>query len=330
MPIATYSLLGGVRIDVIGAAPSIPRITSAVPRERGRTRTYSVARGQRGIHLRFKVRDDDVLEQLLALVDGTGREPVFFDSAQRPVWTGYYVLGDLEGDDETHASTNTTWSLQLHEASVATTFDTIASQAKPTRDGILYWNAGTAAPASSARGTLLSGTASAQNIAATFTAESDATTDPGADTTAFTTGDKLSIVAWLTLTGFSDLSANQLMGIRMGSATATLDKTTTAQNNIAIGADSTGLVHLVTASGAAVTATATSFTAVSGTRFKVRMDFTVGTGVNLIVNDTSTLSVATTLPTNVNTVHAGWGTSGAVATKSVLVQDVAWKFTPSA
>jgi hypothetical protein len=277
------------------------------------------------------VDDEDNLDRLMDLLNDTPEDtPVFFDSAQRPRWAGWYYLGDLAGDDASHASTNTTWTLPIHEASMTVGFDGTAAQSKPTTEGLIVWSAGTAAPAVSPRGALLSGTASAQNIASVFLGESDAATDPSVDTTAFTTGDKVSVAGWMTLTGFSDLSANQLMGVRIGSATAAIDKTTTAQNHIVLGADSTGAVYLITANGTSVTSTSMGYTAVSGTRFKFRIDYTVGSTVSAIINDTTTIPVSTTLPTFVNTLHAGWGTSGTVATKSVNAQAVAFKFTPAA
>lgn len=101
----TYSLLGGVKVRVMGPlAPSIQRRISTITYERGKSRTYGVARGERSLHVRVRVLSDADYSALLDLFNSTGEGAVYFDDLQRNLHSGYYFLGDLESDDQTHSS----------------------------------------------------------------------------------------------------------------------------------------------------------------------------------------------------------------------------------
>lgn len=332
--VAVQSNLSDVPMEVVGISEFIEKRTTNITYERSRTKTFGIARGARGLRVRAKIRSDDDYQMLRDLFDADANLTAFFDARQRPLYIGDYVLGDMESDDETHSTPHHSVSFTLYELpdglNMASIFDTVSTMTKPLKEGNLSWKSGTVAPSASARGNLVTNTASAQNISGLFDADSTSATDPTSDATAFTIGDKLEIVGWVTPTGFSDLSANQLMGFRIGDSTAVFDKTTTAQHNVCVGADSTGALYLVTADGSTVTPTAMGVTAVSGTRFKLNLVITVGTSVRAIINSAFSKTNLTSVPNRFNTVHLGWGTSGAVAGKSAFIQGDMFKFTSGA
>jgi hypothetical protein len=333
----TDSNLGPVPLKVLPPiAPYIQRATATTRYERSPAKSYSIIRGERGIRVRAKLYSNTDLQNLLDLFDETENEYVHFDCRQSAIasYTGDYALGDLEVDDETHSNPNFGVSFTLLEAPqgdiMASLFDTNAARTKPYLESAVRWQAGTLAPANGVRGTLASSTSSAQDIKALFASDSDASTNPTADTVTLTAGDKVEWVGFVTLTGFAaDLSANKLMGIRLGDGTVDFDKTTTARNQILVGADSTGAVFLVNANTSAVTSTNTGVVAVSGTRMKMRITFVVGSYISVVLNDAATTTNTTNLPTIINTMNAGWGASGA-GSKSILSQGAAWKYQASA
>ena len=153
----------------------------------------------------------------------------------------------------------------------------------------------------------------------------DTGTGASAIGTAWTDGDIYEEVGWLTPTGFSDLSANNLIG-RAWIETATYI-TTGNTLRLNLGADNTGTIYLVSASGSGVTATSTGVTITSGQRFKYYLKFIKGTSVAVTINDTTTITITTNLPTYVELGGFGWGSATAAVNKSQLYQPGEWQFT---
>lgn len=130
-------------------------------------------------------------------------------------------------------------------------------------------------------------------------------------------GTVVEIVAKIKVTGFAGIAAGHTIGIGLSAnPTPATDflKTGNAQR-IIVGVDTSGDIFLITGSGAGVTATDTGANAVSGTAFKVKIVWTVGTSVAVSIDGGAATTVATTLPVRLDRHMIGGSTLGAIATK---------------
>jgi hypothetical protein len=220
-----------------------------------------------------------------------------------------------------------------------TTFDITRRQSKPVHEGPIFWTAdeitGTAIASPRVAGkATVTGTGAGHSegffqqgpgytITATYI-------KPGDDTAAWDAGDTLEVVGWLTLTGFSTLSANHRMGFIVGqfddgtTGAGSPFLNTNSNRKVGIWADSAGLLRVVSANVSALTETTTGVTAVSGTRFKFYLKFIAGTSVAVSINDGATTTVSTNIAPYVNRAMIGNGTTTS-GTKVTAAQACRWR-----
>lgn len=165
-------------------------------------------------------------------------------------------------------------------------------------------------------GVIVSSTVTDGFLAGSLLASSVALTAIGADLAA---GTIVEIVAVIKATGFATEGAGNLMGIGLSAnPTMTADAIKTGNTQrIAVGVDAAGDIFVVCGSGAGVTATDTTVNAVSGTAFKVKIHWTVGTSVVVTIDANAPTTIATTLPVRLNQWFVGGASLGAVATRDV-------------
>lgn len=122
----TESTLAGVTINVLPPiAERIERVNATIRYLRSRTKTIGITRGVRALDVRARVRTDSALSTLREYWENE-HEVVFTDDQRGGLYSGTYVIGDLNLEDASQASVFATISFTLFSKG-AVSIDGIAS-----------------------------------------------------------------------------------------------------------------------------------------------------------------------------------------------------------